>query len=101
MSMDLGKAWIALGRDPEEVVEELRGHGTVDERIAAAERMLREAERTAKVLMGRYHPDANPDDPGAPKMFMKVKEAIETIRMHTRIVSQRGTRNNQPVIIKI
>jgi len=99
--MDLGKAWIALGRDPEEAIEELRAHGSVRERIAAAEVLLQEAEKTARVLMGRYHPDVNPDNPKAAERFRRVSDAIDVIRSHTKALKLRTINNNQPVIIKV
>lgn len=99
--MDLGKAWIALGRDPEEIMTELKEYCSVSDRAEAAERLLQEAERTARVLMGRYHPDANPDDPKTAEKFMRVKRAIDVVRCHTQEFRKRVTDRNQPVIIKM
>lgn len=81
--MDLNKAWITLGRDPEDVFRELAAPTSLADRLRAVEKSLQDAERTAKVLLARYHPDANPNDPDCVKRFMAVKDAIGTIRQQT------------------
>jgi hypothetical protein len=81
--ISIGEAWRILGENPDEIILELKSKPDISSRIAAAEKALNRAEIIAKALLGAHHPDRYPDDSKAAKRFLRVKEAIESIRFHT------------------
>lgn len=94
--MDIHEAWRALGEDPEAVLAELRSHPDVPSRIAAAEAALARAEKIGKALMNAHHPDRNPGDPGAGRRFIRVQEALESIRFHTEELRRKAAEAAPP-----
>ncbi len=90
-------AWRALGEDPELIIEEIKSNLSIDSRINVVESILNRAERIGKALMAVHHPDKNQNDSGATKRFIRVKNAIESIRFHTEIFKKDNIKRKQKV----
>lgn len=97
--MNILDAWRALGEDPDIILSEIKLHENVVSRVRSAESALRRAEKISRVLMATHHPDKNPGDEMATSRFIRVKDAIASIRFHTEELRKSSYSNDFNVII--
>jgi hypothetical protein len=83
-TMTLGEAWAILGRDPGMVIASLKKPQGFAARLKAAEKAFTIAQRLARDLMAKNHPDKNPGDQTAVIRFRQVGQALESIEYHTK-----------------
>jgi hypothetical protein len=88
--MSLAEAWTVLGEDPAEVLLGLKSKPDLQSRVRAARELLINAERISKNLMAAHHPDRNQGDLKAQGRFLRVKAALDSIRLATEELEKKA-----------
>lgn len=81
--MTLSEAWTVLGWDHQALMEDFLRLDSRLERVAAAEKALEKAKARAKAACAALHPDRNPGNAEAERLFRRIQEAVRTVESHT------------------
>ena len=87
--MTLKEAWGILEKDLDGIMQFLSSLPDAKSQSEAIDRIYKKAKRIAKCLMAKNHPDVNRHDPLAPERFREIKQAIDTIEVHTEDFQKR------------
>jgi len=97
--MDFRTAWIALGRDPDDVIKIIKSCKTNDDRAKILMFDLVYAKKVAKALMRVYHPDMNDTyNEQLRKRYELVSQSIKFIESET---DKAIKKLNKPKVLEI